>query len=264
MSCKAATWSLPLCLVHMYVCAYLSGCVWKGRKQLGVWVLDGGDCAYPCVWLCTVNPCASFEYICLLQFSNDFVLAVCLCVCVCVCVCLCVYAHTDAWAACLYIFTTACTHTSTYVYVAPVINWSRLRLTFSFQVRIEGISLLLTQLVMPYGGITHRPVPSPSKQGTSHHLVSVPMTGDKESREIAYCSCWWKWWREVIAWNCFTCNSLLFSLLAEHNETVVVVDTFVMFNQRCNCVFGSAWPLPHPSLMKGGECDGETGVVVAD
>lgn len=61
-------------------------------------------------------------------------------------------------------------------------------MAFSFQVKIEGISSLLTQLVMPSGGITHRPVPSPSKQGSSCRLVSIPMTGDKESSEITCCN----------------------------------------------------------------------------
>lgn len=35
---------------------------------------------------------------------------------------------------------------------ALIIEWSCLHLTFSFQVKIEGISLLLTQLLMPSGG----------------------------------------------------------------------------------------------------------------
>ena len=66
---------------------------------------------------------------------------------------------------------------------------NRLRSALSFQVKIEAISELLTQLVVPSGCIAHCPVPSPSKQCSSSRLMSIPMTGDKENSEINTLHC---------------------------------------------------------------------------
>ena len=185
--------------------------VWKGGKQLGVWVLEGGDCAYPCVWLRTAYPCVSSEHICVCYSILMSLSFLSLFVCV-----------SNAFVVCLCIFTLAC---NSYIHIRSrtlVIEWSCPHLTLSFWVKIEGISSLLTQLVMPSGGITHRPVPSPSKQGSSRS-PSVH-TNDREQGKQ-----WDNILVEVVEWGCFTYDLLLFHY--KHELSIAIIEIEGRFRQ---------------------------------
>lgn len=87
-----------------------------------------------------------------------------------VCVCVCAHRWRIVFSA-HSIFALTCTRTSTYVYIHSSLNDAVLTFdfTFSFQVKIEGISLLLTQLATPSGGIKHHPVRFPSKESPGVH-----------------------------------------------------------------------------------------------
>lgn len=160
------------------MCAYLCSYVWKGRKQLGVWALEEGDCAYPRVWLCSTKPYVSCEYMCvcytmLISLSLLSLFS-------CALVCLRTLIHVLYF--CAHSLPTVPIDPHTFMYAR---NWMKLSTFCAFIPSKDwGHLLAIDTAGDAIWGHHTPPVPSPSKQGSSHHLVSMPMTGDKESSTI--------------------------------------------------------------------------------